>query len=268
MNNWPAFLAFARELVDSRDIDPVYPVLKAVIQMRDLDGEAAALLVARYLALYNLPSALSATRDPERMLRAELPTGSERRGFRSEARMRRHWRSYEDAVAFTGHLGFIRASWLAGDPFMDFYQRAQTIWHNSRWAAFKWLDLAVHVLDVPFVFPSMMLDRSARGPWPGLRALTGLPLVPTRQELLAAAWRVRDDLALEGLNLGWDEVETVLCNWNSHLAGRYPVGHDIDEMWHLIESAPGLHPDDRADLLVARAAVIPAAYLREVTVLT
>ena len=52
---------------------------------------------------------------------------------------------------------------------------------------------------------------------------------------------LRDSLEDAQLPLTWDELETILCNFNSLSKGRYYVGHDIDEqLEHLNRVPPGL----------------------------
>src|SRR5512138_1036979 len=77
---------FARAMLASRDLDPIYDVLRALYYALDLAGETALWFTALYLAYYNLPSALVAFRAvpepgyiPERLL--TLPIAVERRNL-------------------------------------------------------------------------------------------------------------------------------------------------------------------------------------------
>jgi len=259
---------FARAMLASRDLDPIYDVLRALYYALDLAGETALWFTALYLAYYNLPSALVAFRAvpepgyiPDRLL--SLPIAVERRNLLG-GRISRHiadylayWRLYGSQAKF------ITRGW-AVDPwqnFLRFWETAQRPWGNGRWAAFKWADLLKNVHGLLISAPDMRL-ADCTGPVEGLQRLYDT----TTEDVLALNYlgnNLRDRLAYDGLLLDWEQLETVLCNFKSLAKGKYYVGHDIDELQERIDHAPYLDRGDRRLLLEMRRRALPLVYLGE-----
>jgi hypothetical protein len=274
---------FARLQLHSQDIDPVYPVLRHIMESRQYGDEARIWQTMLYLAYYNLPSALMAFAcmpQPEdtRMMPdwvAKLPTGVERRGLRSPNLMRAHLWSYDERVGEHG-AQWLRSFCVVDDTprgyhvgFEAFWVGVQRIAYNGRWAAFKACDLLKHVLGWPLTFPDMRLQHCS-GPLEGLHWCFA-PLAPETSnldELNARAAHIRAELRARGVELEWDQLETVLCDMNSMRKGHYYPGNDIDMMYQQAERARGnntLDERDYAALLAARRAAIPREYLAEWT---
>jgi len=250
-------------LIGSRDIDPVYPVLRAVYDDLDLPTNERHLFTLAYLATYNLASAYHLWADPTST--RKLPIGIERRGLRTEGAARRY---VERAFTLMSGRGWDVERWITmdftDDPYQNFrrfFYAAQLIDGNGRWAAFKWAELLKTVHDLPIAAPDLCL-RECSGPKDGLRRLYGAP--PDTDIAVLEGWA--QELKWDA-PWSWEELETVLCNFDSMAKGRYYVGHDIDEMQHVITEAAEhgtLDGDQAAHLWEARARALPEAYLGEV----
>jgi len=273
---------FACRLIASEDIDPVYPVLRGLFALEPerfsgaagQAGEEARLwLLALYLAYYHVPSALAAFRcQPVPGLPPgahRWPRATERRGLRAAPALTSHLADYARRTA-PRQQAWLTAGWEPGAGastanYERFWLRAQEVWGNGRWAAFKWAELLKKVLGYPLAAPDMRL-KFCSGPRACLEHLYGCPGAST--ETLdgcgADCWR---RLGFRGVPVeDWEALETVLCNYHSALAGRYYVGHDIDELQGQVDKAraTGLLTSEDADLLWrARAAALPPGYLGE-----
>jgi len=240
--------------VASRDIDPLYPVLRWVT--RAWEPERRLWFLALYVAHYNVCSALAAL-DATSEARSganvppKLPIATERRGLRRPELMRVHLAGYWQLGPFMSWLwpSAQSGAWEATWNLLD------RVPYNGRWACYKWMDLLREVAGAPLRAPDLALE-GASGPRQGLMRL-GVPLT------VAGATLIREALAQEGVALHWDELETVLCNFHEYRRGRYYVGHDIDELQHAIERAPQLSDEWRDALWLARRETLPPAYLGE-----
>ena len=241
---------FARALIATQDLDPIYPLLRQVVHAQGLTRPQEFWLVLLYLAFYNTASAwtmFQAFPEPEHVLdqpasmaaweqprRKLLKVNLERRGLRGG-------KVVEALVKALQHVAPQRLEdWLTEglgtDPVQNYetlWTRTQTMPYVGRWAAFKWLDLLEHVSDVPVRAPDMRLQFCS-GPRQALEELY-LCACSDRQDpeyvafLDALGSRLRGRLASAGLAVTWDVLETICCNFHSLVHGRYYVGHDIDE---------------------------------------
>ena len=262
----PAFAAFARHHVETGDIDPAYPVLRSLMDRWGLDTEERLWLLTLHLAYYQIGSAIVAfdltggrarRRYPEAM--RDLPCNTERRGLRGGKAV-----DYIDIVSQATRNQ--EAYWftdLPGTPEAAFdltWARAVALPYNGRWAAFKWIDLLMHTMDAPIAMPDMRLDQCT-GPREGLSWLYDDPTAST-STLTRHAEDARVRLKHHGIDVPWDQLETVLCDWNSLRKGRYYVGHDIDSQLHDLRIAAE-HTGLYLDSMEARAETFPDAYLGE-----
>jgi hypothetical protein len=232
---------FARRMLRSRDVDPAYPVLG---ELELLDTERDALWRSLlYVAYYDLASTQRAIAryphpdpailDDDDVLR--LPHGTERRGLRAVAEMRRHLASVLDELDELDRVG----RYLGADDYANRDDVARVLGRihgNGRWATFK----ATEILSVVHEWPLSARGADHAGST-GPRAGLSLFYAP--------------------LPLVVEELETLLCDFRAMSDGRYYVGHDIDLM---LESALKAPDAVRGDLIAARRTGLPVAYLGEV----
>lgn len=270
IGNLGDFKDFARLMIETKDIDPLYPVMRELYELMELGEEEALWATAVYLAYYNLPSGLVARNLVTRRLQGvpsvlpPLPIAVERRGHRDPVKLDRHLMSLIHVAQDSGGLGNWLSIALGSDPVINFrllYDRVQTVWGNGRWAAFKWVELLKEVHGFNVAAPDMMLEE-ASGPLDGLRRFA--PHGSKLCDLEHVAVMLHEMLHALGVPTTWEQLETLLCNWNSLCSAHYYVGHDIDELQGQIVAARGdLDPDTERLLYEARRRALPADYLGE-----
>jgi hypothetical protein len=294
-----AWIRFAGQMMETRDIDPIYPVLKALNE-RDASVAGGNLFTEEdtlwrtlcYTALYHLGAsevlwdatweelAYEGSIDSALTEGLASKAGIERRGLRSHALLERHLASLLDKRERFGSFG----SWLrtghVGDPREDWRRTLvslEAVAFNGRWASFKTCDILVETHGWPLEAPDAG-HRFSSGPRHGLGQLFDDGIMPWAQsedlpvhtdqsneaieQLDFLTSRVQRDLWAEGVPVKVAEVETLLCNWHALRHGHYYVGHDIDEMLERVLWVPESHIRDR--LLEARRAALPVQMLGEV----
>jgi len=257
---WPWFKLFAELHKISGDIDPVYPVLRKVHELRNNSQEQSIWHALLYVTWYNLGSAEKVLQRwplPSPVVMEEaglighiswggLKTGVERRGFRGKdnekpfqmingllASVWKNYRTLEEWLTETtkpgGRLGWQRL-------YIDF----QGYPGNGTWAAYKWCDLTKNVLGYKITSPDIGLGGGGRnaGPVPGLSLMSGEPWerCARDEEFQEQFYREarEDGLPWDGL----EEMETCLCDFNSTYKGTYYLGHDIDKQMEDIRDCP------------------------------
>jgi hypothetical protein len=271
------FLTFGRELMRSRDIDPLYPVLSELMNILRLENQSARLwLTFLYVAYYHLPSALAIFAEqsyPQSLSSRAImyPTGVERRNLRGGLALS-HVEHYVIRMRRAGG----QEQWLARilrhknaeQNYEAFWQCSQDIWGNGRWAAYKWSEILKKVHGYPLSAPDLRLQYCS-GPRDGLAYLLNMQEVSDISYLNEAAQQLKDWMENEGNwqdDLDWEALETILCNFNSLRKGKYYVGHDIDELQQRILEASGqqwLKFPWSSFLWQARSKALPHAYLGE-----
>jgi hypothetical protein len=259
------FCRFAKLQIESTDIDPVYPVLRAAYA--GVEREIALWRTLLYVAYYHLGSAERAwSRWPEPGIVpggqvAIDETGIERRGFRGNdhaadfinATLHRAKRQGGTLASWTG--------WAAANGGKKGWSEArdefESVHFMGPWASYKFVDLLAHVHFYQITAPDIGVGGNAKtaGPVSGLVALTGADwkscLNPALQQRLYE--KSIDAFVPFG---GIEEMETALCDFNSLCEGRYYVGHDIDQMMGQL--------DPSSSFWAHRRTAIPERYLGEV----
>lgn len=241
-----AFSAFARTMVQTGDLDPVYiAVVKARMEREQL---------ARWLLTYGLfyhvgvASWMSEKEDGEFWnhihLAAENETHSPAGGRWPRASERRHFRG-QFSVDCVERLA---KRYPQPEEFMLYISGAAPHVHEVRnrveehkgfggWASFKFADLTDRVWGVPVEFDlkTAMYDTPTKGAllvheleWneePGSLE----DAVRTSQELFELGTRGLLAPPLEDRSLGFAELETALCKFKSYRKGSYHIGKDIIE---------------------------------------
>ena len=264
---------FHKLALETRDVDPVYPVYRALADSLGLSPAERAWLVFVHVAYYHAGSALAAfeaTRTVREATTApmDLPVGTERRAHWTRPRLAAHLAALQRAAAPFGRAGLAGWAWheLPADPARAWGHLTADLAAldgNGRWAAFKTAEMLAAISDIPVEAPDMGHAYSS-GPRHGLALL--YPPVPAGngalaiKELDVLSGRLVDKLREAGLPASMATAETTLCDFHALHAGRYYVGHDIDLMQAQVRAVrPGL-----ADKLWnARTTALPAAYLGE-----
>jgi hypothetical protein len=269
------FAEFGRRMINSWDIDPVYPVLKQLIEDLGLGEAEADWLTVLYLAYYELSSAVTAFMahpDPRSSAilgdyrTLKLPTGIERRGLRKPEFMREH---LQDWLGRFDGRSFFTAAWETFRPTPEMYHvnndvldaYLRGVKFNGRWAAYKGCEVMQKVRGYPNAARDAGHENST-----GPRAGLGLFFPPPAGNSPEAIRRlnVQTDTLIamceqHGLLVEVEEVETLLCDFSSLRRARYYVGHDIDLLLEGIHKSP---PHVQPQLWEARRA-LPEAYLGE-----
>lgn len=274
---WQTLATFAGAMVRTKDLDPVYPVLRALNDAdghRPQSGEALRRTMI-YVALYNLSASecvwLAADKGRSEDVARALAgrAGTERRGLRTPDFLIKHL-DYIAAQQFShgglskGLATWLQWGWQPSDTPAKRWERTtdmlMNVPYNGRWAAYKTCDLLVEVHGWEMEAPDAG-HRWSTGPREGLETIWmdlgapikqeaggelevgGLPAhTDQRNEAIAAldraTERVQRELWARGAPLKVSEVETILCNWKALRRGRYYIGHDIDEMLGGVLSLP------------------------------
>ncbi|HJV96470.1 MAG TPA: hypothetical protein VJ608_10560 [Albitalea sp.] len=263
-----SFCSFAKQHVESGDIDPTYPVLKRVYEAERLDREQALWRTLLYVAFYHLGSSQAAARAyPDPMARSfqggpSLKTGVERRGFRGNDLVWGHLQAVVDRARASGGLwawvdSAVRQGGKVGwralrDAFQEFP-------HAGPWSSYKLADLLKNVHDLPITADDIGVGggSATAGPIPGMVRVTGANWKTCATDV-GLQQELHDECVWRGVPFnGLDQLETSLCDFNSACKGRYYVGHDIDDQ---MEKIDGLGPV----WWEARAASFAPSYLGEV----
>lgn len=255
--------------VESKDLDPMYPLLRELSDRWRLDEEQRAWLCICHVIWYHpgstiiafqlAPSARQLVLDQQLL---KLPTTTERRGHRVPSALVKHLEDLQ-VVFDDGVLPWVYNAIVDLSP-----KEAWTVLNNEligivgngRWAAYKTAEMLQKVCNVPIQAPDAG-HRYSSGPRRGLELL----------EPDMCPWgNTKGDIAvLDFLTEQWAEelgeqdiaqVETSLCDFNSLVHGRYYLGHDIDAIYDAWMKLSAWIPPEAWD---ARLAVFDPEYINE-----
>lgn len=231
------FTRFGRTAIRSGDIDPQFPILRELYAARNLDDNTALWFTSVYLVFYNLGSATSAwgkypTPDiiDATTWSSDLPYTKQRRCFRGNNGGLRQLNALVEAS--DGDL----LAWvtnLVGNGGEEGWTRvrsgASELPYHGPWSSYKFCDMMKFVHSFPITAPDIGTKPGATaGPIAGMCSLTQLD----RRQCADDINLQRDLLQYvqdEGVPAnGLDQLESLLCDWQSLIMGRYYLGHDID----------------------------------------
>lgn len=250
-------LAFAKGLLETNDVDPGYVILQKLKGSRDL---LKRWLVAYFSCGHFGASSMLADYAKPSLYWDRLLTYAKGREPRSLSW--RHFRG-ENALKviaslreFSTPTGFINFA-ITGKtdteknppntvvPFDVIKDRVERIHGYGKRISFKAADMLERLGMVNVKFPEqdvMMYDSPAEA-----AQLVYKTYAPSQGQYYSletmtdrANWAVNYIRSADGVGnalapprfervVNIQEIETMLCKWKSHLGGRYPVGHDIDE---------------------------------------
>lgn len=250
------FCNFSKLAVASKDIDPVYPMLKRYYQRRGIIGQQAIWHTLLYVTFYHLGSAeLMWSKYPHPTVIAKpikLPTGIERRGFRGEGTSNPH-------IAAIAGLGDL-TKWvegLAGDGGKRGWRGVQDGFEKlpfvGPWASYKFADLLAHVHDYPITAPDIgTKSGKTAGALPGFVKLTGATFEECIKNVSLQEQVFQMALDAGVPFSGLDQMETALCDFNSLTKGSYYAGHDIDDLMNKLKDSSREWWDIRAEVFDRR----------------
>lgn len=256
---------FARLQVESRDMDPLYPVLREL--QRGLDPKQAIWHSLLYVAYYNVASSTLAFREHPRLdvvqgPLAMLPTGVERRNLRG-GRITPHTAALRECAHACGTIYRFVTEGLGPDKRENWrwiqYQLRRA-WGNGRWAAYKTGEVLMKVNGLPLQ-PTDMGNDFSSGPRWGL-SLFYKPVEGDGRSAVRELDRQALDLQLRlreehGVALPIEELETALCDFHSMVEGRYYPGHDIDQLQEQLLEAEERHNQALTEVWRARRQALP-----------
>jgi len=237
-------IEFGRELVETGDLDPVYVVLHEA----NLEPELLKKWLLAYWCFYH-PGTASWIADGRvevaywaRMFQAarskDYPRCPERRHFRGENAIK--------SVTYLMGTGLM--SLLT--PLLYKTSASELIAYVQSWVGFgPWISFKVAdmlerlgLVEVEFTEKEAMYDSPREGAvlWYDRE---GLPAADYPDKIAACLNEMRK--AYAGLTapprherpLGFQEFETILCKWKSHLNGHYAVGEDVEALERNLSSA-------------------------------
>lgn len=283
-SHFRALCVFAKHMLSSEDIDPLYPVMREL--QRGMNREQALWHSFLYVAWYNLPSATAAfdlcPEPDERILNLidkTWPTGTERRANRG-GKVIPHIADYlkkinenqgmQEPVYYNGlvhHIGDTLEK--RNDNWRVINANVRSIYMNGRWAGYKHLEILRRVNGSNLLEAPDAGHQFSTGPREGLHMLygelegEGKKAIETLDEMTLDLQRRFED---RGIPMDIEHVETILCNYKSLAKGKYAAGHDIDELQDQIEIAYKrgiISKRQRAKLYDAREEALPHHYLGE-----
>lgn len=266
---WHDFVRFCRLQLTSQDVDPMYPVLEYLY--RGMEHEQALWHTVLYVGYYSIASATQVfDKVPHPALLpaslAKLPTGVERRNFRDGSIVRH----IDYVLALVAHYGSLEA-WLTHnftDDYVHNWKRLQDTlqmpYGNGRWASYKTAEILQKAHHYPLQPTDMGLAFSTGPRW-GLALFCSEVKGNSKEDIKALetyGQQLRVTLLHFGVEMGIEQLETMLCDFHALYDGNYYVGHDIDQMQEQIVRAE-LETRLALPLYQARAATLAYKYLGE-----
>jgi hypothetical protein len=271
---WDHYTTFHREMEDSTDLDPVYPVFARIAEEAGMTFRQRIWLVLCHAAYYHAGSALAAFSGTNGLADArtaplDLPCGTERRGHRNPVSLLAHLNDLaarEHAIVDWCETISMLTEVSRETRWEILTGRLATIHGNGRWAAYKTAELLQHIAGLPIEAPDMGHAHST-GPRKGLALLyeDDLPQgddPASVKHLDSLSREVVSHLRASGLPADYATAETTLCDFHALAEGRYYVGHDIDLMQEQLTKVPSTLTNAA---LAARQHVIPLSYVGEIS---
>lgn len=233
------FCEFSNKQLESKDIDPMYPVLESVFKQRDYDEETKLWYLYLYTTFYHVGSAEEVfNKYPKKTIidsKNEIyhVTGIERRGFRGNLK----WiDTINELERYDSMIDFVSVTKRGGMlGWKEMRMRYQEIKNNGPWASYKFADLLAHVMNYSIQADDIGNNKSVLG---CAEVLTGV-----NSKIVEKSGQLQNDLYDECIKsgvqfTGLDQLETCLCDFHTILDGRYYVGNDIDMNMKQIPDLP------------------------------
>lgn len=248
---------FARLEVEANDLEPWALMIGGLLAAGHVTDDEAHWLVQLYNSFDSLESAWGVFRrwpDPYRWAlapdaddAANYPCTQERRNLRGGKVLRR-LDSYVSLLAGGSQREWLRAPVTGTDPHRDFLAvmaHTRRVWGVGRQSAFEWAEFGQKALGLPIEAPDAQLWES-EGPRRSIQRLYGGDHAVTAAWLHTNAVHAKAYLAERGVDMPWEDFETVICDFNVMRDGRYYPGRHLAALREEIAAIPD--PADR-DLL-------------------
>lgn len=248
---------FGRQLITTRDLDPVYVVLfEAKLQKEELCkwllaywcfyhmGTACWITEAKTLPMYWRNMLVAAgTKD--------YPRGSERRHFRGE-------QATKAVTELTSKVPVSLVDYLAWGkdknkpPILsEVMNRVKELRGFGEWIAFKVADMLERLGFASIKFERDDVFSMFEAPREGAKLLAEVEgkQLPTERDIYTWAYNqlyrklgVLKAPPTYERRINIQEIETILCKWKSHMNGHYPPGKDVHEVQKALELFQGRSP--------------------------
>lgn len=253
---------FGKTLLDSNDLDPVYVALYKLIENKTWKYDRVKRFMVAYWCLYHCGVASHLSEQKGAAFWDLLGKAARNEGDAPvpggrwpRAKERRHWRggqaerSYEELRKRYPNgpeqmIQTIYPTKVGGSlPFADISRTSQVHRGFGDWIAFKIGDMLDRVLGYPVVFDhkevfmfkdphkaAIMLWQHKGGYKAEVRPKDEAVAVHGVVEYLVEHFKDYKAPPAMDRPVGFQEVETILCKWKSHVRGHYPVYNDLREI--------------------------------------
>lgn len=280
------FIEFSKQLHDSEDIDPVYPVLAEYFRMRNFSLEEKLFGVHLYLTFYNTYWTLvvleryrdstnySAMLEFDFIREKKLKFGSDRRGVRAIglATVFPQFDAFFNKKPLSEY--FLKDLTDDGEKNYELMKKkVLDIPHNGSWAGYKMIDLLTYCAGLNIKCTDWWVKGRAFGgkqlvvDWEiGMgedyklgKTLPETDEIVRRIEAFADRWTARLQKEVSPRTT-YDRSETMACKYHALYGKTYYAGHDIDKMQ---EEICGYDKNVDDLLYHLREVVLPKEYLGE-----
>ena len=235
---------FGEQLLETRDLDPVYVLLWAA----DFEHPKLCHWLFAYWCFYHCGTASWIVDQPDfwpamaaAAATAEHPRASERRHFRGQAAIRAVQEARGACVTpvdLIQRWGFQVWDSESSERLSSVMDTVKTLRGFGDWIAFKVADMLerLHMSNIEFKSEDVFYMFDA--PRKGAEEMARRHNSDTDDVYTWAHDSIIDVLGKFCAPPGYErlinvqEVETILCKWKSHLNGHYHVGKDIAEIKH------------------------------------
>lgn len=261
-------LEFARIEVASGDLEPWAELIGDLYRTGTLTRDEALWVIKLYNCYDSIgsawqvfmrwpsPEAWSAADDRDDA--AQYPCTQERRNLRG-GKVLIHLRDYADHLSAGAwrQEEWLRAWMQQDDPEHDYrrlMRRCRLVWGVGRQSAFEWAEFLGKSADFPVHAPDAELWES-EGPRRSLQRIYGNPS-PDLAWLNRAADHARHHLTANGVDVPWEDFETLICDFNVMRDGRYYPGRHLAALREEIEELAD--PAHRELLTQSWERIVPA----------
>ena len=246
------FIEFSRQIYESLDIDPVYPLLKNYFDLREFTEEERVFGSFIYSTIYNLYWTLALLEEHRKELTFEtlsesplldrIKCGTDRRGIAFYG-VRNAFKDFVNFFSEKSLYQFITEP-LTPDGKKNYIilrDHIQKIPHYGKWGTYKIIDVLTHSAGLNINCTDWWTKGRAFGgkqlvvDWEmGMEYRLGKNLKETNEivemiDKFSDRWTERFQRVINK-SITYDQSETMACKYHALYGGTYYAGHDIDKM--------------------------------------